>query len=136
MREMRNAVPTPPLILTVVFLTVRIALPGEITFARQVGPKRQASYNEFTNRDAEGLATLTHLLGDTYAVLLPFTTFVIWEQFTEVENCVIRQCNSFDELLRFTFSRYLNANDAANIRRAVRAYRGRSSIMSATLRRS
>ena len=86
------------------------------------GCLRWAGFYEFASRDAEGLATLTQFLGDIYAVLLAFTIFVIWGQFTEVENCVIRECNSFDELLRF--SRYLNADDAANIRRAVKAYRG------------
>jgi hypothetical protein len=86
------------------------------------GGLRWAGFYEFASRDAEGLATLTQLLGDIYAVLLAFTIFVIWGQFTEVENCVIRECNSFDELLRF--SRYLNADDAANIRRTVKAYRG------------
>jgi hypothetical protein len=40
---------------------------------------------------------------------------------SEVENCVVRECNSIDELLRF--SRYLNTDHAANIRRAVKAYR-------------
>ena len=86
------------------------------------GGLRWAGFYDFTNRDAEGLATITQLLGDIYAVLLAFTIFVIWGQFTEVENCVIRECNSLDELLRF--SRYMNADDAANIRRAVKAYRG------------
>ena len=60
------------------------------------GCLRWAGFYEFTNRDAEGLATITQLLGDIYAVLLAFTIFVIWGQFTEVENCVIRECNSFD----------------------------------------
>ena len=86
------------------------------------GCLRWAGFYEFASRDAEGLATVTQLLGDIYAVLLAFTIFVIWGQFTEVENCVIRECNSLDELLRF--SRFLNADDAANIRRAVKAYRG------------
>src|SRR5580700_10392800 len=86
------------------------------------GCLRWAGFYGFTTRDAEGLAILTQLLGDIYAVLLAFTIFVIWGQFTEVENCVIRECNSLDELLRF--SRYLNSDDAANIRRAVKAYRG------------
>ena len=86
------------------------------------GCLRWAGFYEFASRDAEGLATFTQLLGDIYAVLLAFTIFVIWGQFTEVENGVIWECNSLDELLRF--SRYLNADDAANIRRAVKAYRG------------
>jgi hypothetical protein len=60
------------------------------------GCLRWAGFYEFASRDAEGLATFTQLLGDIYAVLLAFTIFVIWGQFTEVENCVIRECNSFD----------------------------------------
>src|SRR5580692_12083108 len=83
---------------------------------------RNAGFYNFTAREAEGLSVLIQLVGDIYAVLLAFTIFVIWGQFTEVENCVIRECNSLDELLRF--SRYLHADDAANIRRAVKAYRG------------
>jgi hypothetical protein len=94
-------------------LTVALALYGGL---------RWVGFYELAGRDAEGLATLAQILGDIYAVLLAFTIFVIWGQFTEVENCVIRECNSLDELLRF--SRYLHADDAANIRRAVKAYRG------------
>ena len=86
------------------------------------GCLRWVGFYQFVGRDAEGLATLTQILGDIYAVLLAFTIFVIWGQFTEVENCVIRECNALEELLRF--SRYLNADDAANVRRAVKVYRG------------
>jgi hypothetical protein len=50
------------------------------------GCLRWAGFYEFASRDAEGLATLTQLLGDIYAVLLAFTIFVIWGQFTEVQN--------------------------------------------------
>jgi Protein of unknown function (DUF4239) len=53
-------------------------------------------------------------------VLLAFAIFVIWGQFTDVENCVIRECNSLDDLLRF--SAYLEADDSAAIRRAVSGY--------------
>src|SRR5580692_4938076 len=83
---------------------------------------RQAGFYNFTAREAEGLGVLIQLVGDIYAVLLAFMIFVIWGQFTDVENCVMRECNSLDEVLRF--SRYLNADDAANVRRAVKGYRG------------
>ncbi len=85
---------------------------------------RWAGFFDFASRDAEGLATLAQLMGDIYAVLLAFTIFVIWGQFTEVENCVIRECNSLNEMLRF--SQFLNADDAGDIRRAVKAYRGQA----------
>ena len=53
------------------------------------GCLRWAGFYGFATRDAEGLATLAQILGDIYAVLLAFTIFVIWGQFTDVENCVI-----------------------------------------------
>jgi hypothetical protein len=33
---------------------------------------------------------------------LAFTIFVIWGQFTEMDNCVIRECNSFDARISAT----------------------------------
>jgi hypothetical protein len=81
---------------------------------------RQVGFYNFTAHEAEGLGVLIQLVGDIYAVLLAFMIFVIWGQFTDVENCVIRECDSVDDLLRF--SAYLNADDAATLRRAVTAY--------------
>src|SRR5580700_2600147 len=84
------------------------------------GILRQAGFYNFTAREAEGLNVLIQLVGDIYAVLLAFAIFVIWGQFTEVENCVIRECDSLGDLLRF--SAYLNADGRANIRNAVATY--------------
>lgn len=81
---------------------------------------RQLGFYDFTAREAEGLGVLIQLVGGIYAVLFAFMIFVIWSQFTDVENCVTRECDSLDDLLRF--SAHLNANDAAEIRRAVTAY--------------
>jgi hypothetical protein len=81
---------------------------------------RQVGFYNFTAREAEGLGVLIQLVGDIYAVLLAFMIFVIWGQFTDVENCVIRECDSLDDLSRF--SAYLSADDAATIRRAITAY--------------
>jgi hypothetical protein len=81
---------------------------------------RAVGFYGYTAQDSYGLAILIQLVGDIYAVLLAFTIFVIWGQFTEVENCVIRECNAIDDLLRF--SRYLNPDDSASIRRALKAY--------------
>src|SRR5580704_19549187 len=81
---------------------------------------RNAGFYNFTAREAEGLSVLIQLVGNIYAVLLAFTIFVIWGQFTEVENCVIRECNSLDDVLRF--SGYLNADAHAGIRRAIAFY--------------
>ena len=81
---------------------------------------RQAGFYQWTARDSAGLNLLIGPVGEVYAVLLAFTIFVIWGQFTEVENLVIRECNSLDDLVRF--AAYLGADESAAIRRAVAAY--------------
>ena len=81
---------------------------------------RQAGFYNFTAHEIEGINTLIQLIGGIYAVLLAFTIFVIWGQFTEVDNCVIRECNSIDDLLRLTD--FHNRDGRAEIRKAVAAY--------------
>jgi len=81
---------------------------------------RQAGFFAWMARDAGGLNIIISPVGEVYAVLLAFTIFVIWGQFTEVENLVIRECNSLDDLLRF--SAFLDADAARSIRRAVTEY--------------
>ncbi len=81
---------------------------------------RSAGFYDFTAREAEGLGMLVQLVGDIYAVLLAFVIFVIWGQFTEVENCVMRECTALDDILRF--SRYLDADSAAAIRHSLAVY--------------
>jgi hypothetical protein len=81
---------------------------------------RQAGFYDFTAGEAEGLNVLVQLIGGIYAVLLAFTIFVIWGQFNDVENCVIRECNVLSDLLRF--SNYLNVEAASTIRKAMAAY--------------
>ncbi|HLN00107.1 MAG TPA: DUF4239 domain-containing protein [Bryobacteraceae bacterium] len=81
---------------------------------------RQTGFYNFAAREVEGLNVLIQLVGDIYAVLLAFTIFVIWGQFTEVEYCVMRECNLLDDLLRF--SNYLNADAHAEIRKAMANY--------------
>ncbi len=77
-------------------------------------------FSEFTRQDAEGLSTLIQLIGSLYAVVFAFVIFVIWGQFNDVENIVMRECNSLNDLLRF--SRYVNADASRSIRRAVVEY--------------
>jgi len=52
--------------------------------------------------EAEGLNTLILLIGSIYAVIFAFVIFVIWGQFTDVENFMMRECKSLNELLRFS----------------------------------
>lgn len=81
---------------------------------------RGTAFAAITAGDAEGLNTLILLLGSIYAVMYAFVIYVIWGQFTDVENFVMRECYSLDEVLRF--SRYVNADSTRVIRRAVADY--------------
>jgi hypothetical protein len=76
--------------------------------------------HEITALEAEGLNTLILLIGSIYAVIFAFVIFVIWGQFTDVENFMMRECKSLNELLRF--SAFLAPDAARSIRRAVGDY--------------
>ncbi len=76
--------------------------------------------HELTAGEAEGLNTLILLIGSIYAVIFAFVIFVIWGQFTDVETFMMRECNSLNELLRF--SAFVNPEARRGIRRAVAAY--------------
>jgi hypothetical protein len=76
--------------------------------------------DRFTTPDAEGLNVLITLIGGIYAVMFAFVIFVIWGQFTEVENAALRECSSLNELLRF--NQYLNPDANRPIRRAAGEY--------------
>jgi hypothetical protein len=78
---------------------------------------RTTGLYEFTAAETEGLNTVILLVGSIFAVVYAFVIFVIWGQFTEVENFVIRECN---DLLRFSYC--LNADAGRTIRRAVGDY--------------
>lgn len=81
---------------------------------------RQSPLYDFTAGEAEGLNTLILLIGSIYAVIFAFVIFVIWGQFTDVENFMMRECNSLNELLRF--SSHINPDARRSIHRAVGAY--------------
>src|SRR5215471_16599452 len=70
--------------------------------------------------EREGLGVVILLVGNIYAVMFAFVIFVIWSQFTEVENFVMRECNSLNELLRF--SEHLDPDAAHTVRRAIEDY--------------
>ena len=71
-------------------------------------------------REREGLGIVILLVGNIYAVMFAFVIFVIWSQFTEVENFVMRECNSLNELLRF--AEHLDPESGRQVRRAVEDY--------------
>jgi hypothetical protein len=81
---------------------------------------RATGLYDFTAREAQGLNTLILLIGNIYAVMFAFVIFVIWGQFIDVENFIMRECNSLRDLLRF--SEYLSPDTNHEIRRAVTDY--------------
>ena len=76
--------------------------------------------HRITADETEGISTLILLIGSIYAVIFAFVIYVIWGQFTDVENFMMRECKSLNELLRF--SDFLGAEGASSIRRAVGDY--------------
>lgn len=93
---------------------------GLIVAALAYGLVHQSAAHTFIARDAEGLNVLITLLGGIYAVMFAFVIFVIWGQFTEVENAAFQECSSLNELLRF--NQYLNPDANRATRRAVGDY--------------
>jgi hypothetical protein len=81
---------------------------------------RQANFDRFTAADVEGINSLISLIGSIYAVVFAFVIFVIWGQFTGVEEATLRECSLLNELLRFSQS--LNPDTNRAIRRALTEY--------------
>lgn len=81
---------------------------------------RTIGFYDLTTHDEQGLNTLILLVGSIYSVMFAFVIFVIWGQFTDVENFVMRECNALNDMLRF--SRYVDADTNRAIRRAAGQY--------------
>jgi hypothetical protein len=81
---------------------------------------RQANLDRFTAADAEGINSLISLIGSIYAVVFAFVIFVIWGQFTGVEEATQRECTLLNDLLRF--SQYVDPDSNRAIRRALADY--------------
>lgn len=79
-----------------------------------------SGWHAISAAEAEGLTTLILLIGSIYAVIFAFVIFVIWGQFTDVENFMMRECKSLNELLRF--SDFLSPDAGRSVRRAVADY--------------
>jgi hypothetical protein len=70
--------------------------------------------------DSEGIGTLLQIIGTLYSVLYAFATYVIWGQFTAVENEILKESGSLKDLL--VFSRPLGDKTREPIVRAVKVY--------------
>src|SRR5580692_7793030 len=73
-----------------------------------------------TAGEAEGINTLIVLIGNIYAVMFAFVIYVIWGQFSDVENFMMRECKSLNELLRF--AEFLSPEGARSVRHGVTDY--------------
>ncbi len=81
---------------------------------------RQAHLDRYTAADAEGINSLISLIGSIYAVVFAFVIFVIWGQFTGVEEAAQRECTLLNDLLRF--AQYLDPDTNRAVRRTVSEY--------------
>jgi Protein of unknown function (DUF4239) len=74
----------------------------------------------FLRDDGEGIAALLQIIGTLYSVLYAFATYVIWGQFTAVENEILKESGSLKNLL--VFSRPLPEKMRDPVVRAVKSY--------------
>jgi len=70
--------------------------------------------------DTEGLGALLQIIGTLYSVLYAFATYVIWGQFTAVENEILKESGALKDLM--LFSNRLKANTREPMVRAVKTY--------------
>jgi hypothetical protein len=81
---------------------------------------RKAGLYDLTAHEVEGLNTIILLVGSIYSVMFAFVIFVIWGQFTDVEAFTMRECNTLNDLARFSF--HLNQDAGRAIRGAIDDY--------------
>lgn len=81
---------------------------------------RRTGFPEAMAAERDGLDTVILLIGGVYSVMYAFVIFVIWGQFTDVQTCIMRECNALDDILRF--SSLLHPDSGHAIRRAVSDY--------------
>ena len=79
-----------------------------------------AGFQRLFRDDSEGVGALLQIIGTLYSVLYAFATYVIWGQFTAVENEILKESGALKELL--LFSRPLRENLREPIVRAVKSY--------------
>lgn len=59
-------------------------------------------FQKLFGNDAEGIAALLEIIGTLYSVLYAFATYVIWGQFTAVENEILKESGALKDLLLFS----------------------------------
>jgi hypothetical protein len=65
---------------------------------------RLAGFHKLFENDAEGLGVLLQIIGTLYSVVYAFAIYVIWGQFTSVENEILKESGALKDLLVFSQS--------------------------------
>ena len=81
---------------------------------------RLAGFHKLFEDDAEGLGVLLQIIGTLYSVVYAFAIYVIWGQFTSVENEILKESGALKDLL--VFSQSLKESTRDPIVRAVKLY--------------
>jgi hypothetical protein len=81
---------------------------------------RLLGLHRFFANDAEGIGALLQIVGTLYSVVYAFAIYVIWGQFTAVENEVLKESGALKDLL--VFSHPFKESERDVTVRAVRTY--------------
>jgi Protein of unknown function (DUF4239) len=81
---------------------------------------RLVGFHKLFLDDAEGIGTLLQIVGTLYSVVYAFAIYVIWGQFTSVEDEILKESGALKELL--LFSQRLREAAREPIVRAVKIY--------------
>ena len=63
---------------------------------------RLAGFHKLFENDAEGIGALLQIIGTLYSVVYAFAIYVIWGQFTCVENEILKETGALKDLLVFS----------------------------------
>jgi hypothetical protein len=81
---------------------------------------RVLGFHKLFENDAEGIGALLQIIGTLYSVVYAFAIYVIWGQFTSVENEIQKESGALKDLL--LFSQRLKETIREPIVRAVKTY--------------
>jgi RsiW-degrading membrane proteinase PrsW (M82 family) len=79
-----------------------------------------AGFHKLFENDAEGISALLQIIGTLYSVVYAFAIYVIWGQFTSVENEIVKESGALKDLL--VFSQRLKESVREPMVRAVKTY--------------
>ena len=81
---------------------------------------RWLGFHRLFQNDAEGIGALLQIIGTLYSVVYAFAIYVIWGQFSSVENEILKESGALKELL--VFSQGLKEPAREPMVRAVKIY--------------